>query len=117
MQRRYLSRVRAALGLLAQPAMQPAGDVDQQLPQRRAPEVRGKFPVDQQGAPVVRFPLTVRGRQLLALLRPHGELSAVALCAHAYVAFRIESKIVTAWDVAQPSFLDLEFFRSGTQRN
>jgi hypothetical protein len=103
--------------LLLPPPLQPRGRIDQELAQGRAAEVRGELPVDLQGTPVVRFPVTVGGCQLTLLLTLDRELRAVALGAQLNAAVRIEPEIVAAGDVAQSSLLDLEILGCSAQRS
>ena len=55
--------------------------------------------------------------RLTSLLGLHCKMRAVALCAKMNVALGIESEIVAAGNVVQPSFLHLEILRCGAQRS
>src|SRR3954447_7471804 len=79
--------------------------------------MRGKFPVDLKRTPIVRLPMVIGRGQLTSLLGLHCKMRAVALCAKMNVALGIESEIVAAGNVVQPSFLHLEILRCGAQRS
>src|SRR4051794_22944026 len=108
---------RMVMRLLLQAAMQPRRRVDQDLAEPRAAEVRREFAVDLQGTPVVRLPVPVGSREFTLLLGLDRKLRAVALRAKLNIAVRIESEIVAARDMMQPSIADLEILRCGAQRS
>src|SRR3954468_9701587 len=108
---------RMVMRLLLQAAMQPRRRIDQGLAQPRTAEVRREFPVDLQGTPVARLPVTIGSRQFTLLLGLDRKLRAVALRAKLNIAVRIESEIVAARDMMQPSIADLEILRCGAQRS
>ena len=65
----------------------------------------------------MRLPAAVGGGQVARLLGLYRKLRAVALCAKLNVAVRIESEVVAAGNVVQPSVLDLEILRCSAQRS
>src|SRR3954470_20296057 len=115
--RRMLMRLLLLLLLLLQSPMQPRRRIDQGLAQPRTAEVRREFPVDLQGAPVVRLPVPVGSREFTLLLGLDRKLRAVALRAKLNIAVRSEPEIVAARDMMQPSIADLEILRCGAQRS
>src|SRR6185312_15552584 len=100
---------RPAPAPLQQPAVQPAGHIDQPLQNPRpAPEMRSEFAVDLERSPVGGLPVTEARSEFPLLFRAHREQHAVAGGADLDPVLGSDPETVPAAHVAQPSTRELE---------